>query len=76
MGVWGITMIDIFLSDLFMGGVICTVLFLLVLVTVVHAFTRSPEPPPQQREWRVIEPRPRGTRQLPTVKARRIEVKR
>jgi TRAP-type C4-dicarboxylate transport system permease large subunit len=63
-------MIDIFLSDLFMGGVICTVLFLLVLVTVVHAFTRRHERTPQQREWRVIEP----AEQLPTVTAKRIEV--
>jgi len=59
-------MLDIFLSDLFMGGVICTVLFLLVLVIAVHALARGPQ------QWRVIEP----AEQLPTVTAKRIEVKR
>jgi hypothetical protein len=65
-------MLDIFLSDTFMLGVICTVLFLLVLVIVVPATTRSPERLPRQREWRVIEP----AEQLPTVQAKRIEAKR
>lgn len=63
-------MLDIFLSDTFMLGVICTVLFLLALVIVVPALTRSPERLPRQREWRVIEP----ADQLPTVVAKRIEV--
>jgi len=60
-------MLDIFLSDTFMLGVICTVLFLLVLVTVVPAFTRRPSHP---QEWRVIEPHDQ------IVEAKRIEVKR
>ena len=63
-------MLDILLSDSFMLGVICTVLFLLVLVILVPATTRSPERLPQHREWRVIEP----AEQLPTITAKRIEV--
>lgn len=64
-------MLDIFLSDLFMGGVICTVLFLLVLVIAVPALARGPQPPPRPQRWRVIEP----AEQLPTITAKRIEVK-
>lgn len=60
-------MLDILLSDSFMLGVICIVLFLLALVILVPATTRSPQRP---REWRVIEP----AEQLPTVTAKRIEV--
>lgn len=62
---------DYLLSDPFMAGVVSAVLGLLVLVMVVPMFTRSPERPPQQREWRVIEP----AEQLPTVQAKRIEAK-
>ena len=64
-------MLDILLSDSFMLGVICTVLFLLALVILVPVTTRSPERLPQQREWRVIEP----AEQLPTITAKRIEAK-
>ena len=62
----GVAMLDILLSNSFMGGVICTVLFLLVLVTIVPASTRQEQQP---QEWRVIEP----SEQLPTVTAKRIE---
>lgn len=48
-------MLDILLSDTFMLGVICTVVFLLILVTVVPAITRHPQPY-QSQGWRVIEP--------------------
>lgn len=65
-------MMDYLLSDPFMAGIITTVLFLLTLVIVVPAFTRSPQRLPRQREWRVIEP----AEQLPTITAKRIEVKR
>lgn len=61
-------MIDVLLSDTFMLGVICTVLFLLVLVTVVPALTRRPSHP---QRWRVIEP----AEQITTVVAKRIEAK-
>ena len=63
-------MLDILLSDTFMLGVICTVLFLLVLVIVVPSATRSlPQRPPQ---WRVIDP----AEQITTVEAKRSEAKR
>lgn len=64
-------MLDILLSDPFMYGVVGTVLVLLLaLIMILPSTTSSPEPPPQQ--WRVIEP----VEQLPTVVAKRIEVKR
>lgn len=61
-------MLDILLSDTFMLGVICTVLFLLVLAMIVPAFTRRPSHPQQ---WRVIEP----AEQITTVEAKRIEAR-
>lgn len=60
-------MMDYLLSDPFMAGVITTVLFFLVLVTVVPALTRRPTKP---QEWHIVEP----AEQLPTVQAKRIEV--
>lgn len=63
-------MIDILVDAQFQLGMVVMVLIFLVLVTIVPAFTRSPERSPQQREWRVIEP----AEQLPIVTAKRIEV--
>lgn len=48
-------MLDILLSNSFMLGVICTVLFFLVLVTIIPS-TRETERLPQQKQWRVIDP--------------------
>lgn len=45
---------EILLSDPFMAGIICTIVGLLILVTVVPAFTRRHQYDNQQ--WRVIEP--------------------
>jgi len=59
-------MIDILLSDPFMGGAISMVLFLLALVIVVPMFTRRHQY--DSRQWRVIEP----PELLTEVTARRI----
>ena len=61
-------MIDLLVDAQFQLGMLVMVLIFLVLVTVVPLFTRKHERP---QAWRVIEP----TEQLPTVEARRIEVK-
>ena len=61
-------MIDYLLSDPFMAGIITTVLFLLVLVTIVPVFTRRQQYP---QEWRIVEP----PDQITTIEAKRIEVR-
>lgn len=71
MGMGGVTMIDILVDAQFQLGMVVMVLIFLVLVTAIHAFTRSPAPPPRPQQWQVVEP----AEQLPTVVAKRIEVK-
>ena len=71
MGLEGVTMVDILVDAQFQLGMATMVLILLILATTIPTLTRSPERPPQQREWRVVEP----AEQITTVEAKRIEAR-